>query len=475
MMSFRRLLLALCACAALLEITGANQVALVASSPEPLAEAMTTCEMTADGRCATPATFEPTHEWQEILPNQAIPAGLHVRINLATGKKEAKFLSDDDAEDGASLIAPDETLPGSTPVPTPAPTAAPSSTPGDDVEEAVRIGESLFNVLAGLPEPPALDGLDIHTAHSQLSKEDFAAYVAKLWKARQAELKEASEAIRDEAQHMQKLIDVLVAPHAARASLLEALEALEWEVQDIDKARDFNTLGGLLATVPYLNATDLGVRAQAAWVVGSAVKHFAEAQTWALQAGALPYLLHALAPPSATPPAGFYAMQRKALYALTALLQAHEAAQAVFARNGGVDVVASVAADVGAPTGLRLKAVLGLHHLIAEFFEKPENLALAAIHAAVHESSRYCAAAVALLEATTPQDALSVLEALGQALKSPPSPCTSAIVTPAVAATVRALDASWRADVDLDSELQEDVTSVAITLVEYIEALAVQY
>ncbi|KAF1330190.1 hypothetical protein FI667_g5420, partial [Globisporangium splendens] len=36
--------------------------------------------------------FEPTHEWKEILPNQALPPGLYIRVNLETGKKEAKLL-----------------------------------------------------------------------------------------------------------------------------------------------------------------------------------------------------------------------------------------------------------------------------------------------------------------------------------------------------------------------------------------------
>ncbi|EGZ23589.1 hypothetical protein PHYSODRAFT_310868 [Phytophthora sojae] len=41
---------------------------------------------------AAPPMFEPTHEWKEILPNQVLPAGLHIRVNLQTGKKEAKLL-----------------------------------------------------------------------------------------------------------------------------------------------------------------------------------------------------------------------------------------------------------------------------------------------------------------------------------------------------------------------------------------------
>ena len=40
--------------------------------------------------------FQPTSSWQAILPGQAIPAGLHVRMNLQTGLKEAKLMDGDD-------------------------------------------------------------------------------------------------------------------------------------------------------------------------------------------------------------------------------------------------------------------------------------------------------------------------------------------------------------------------------------------
>ena len=37
-------------------------------------------------------TFVPTNEWQEIKPGQAIPRGLHVRMDMQTGKKEARLM-----------------------------------------------------------------------------------------------------------------------------------------------------------------------------------------------------------------------------------------------------------------------------------------------------------------------------------------------------------------------------------------------
>ena len=40
--------------------------------------------------------FQPSSEWQSIKPGQSIPAGLHVRMNLQTGQKEAKLMEGDD-------------------------------------------------------------------------------------------------------------------------------------------------------------------------------------------------------------------------------------------------------------------------------------------------------------------------------------------------------------------------------------------
>jgi nucleotide exchange factor SIL1 len=40
--------------------------------------------------------FIPTSEWQTIKPDQGIPRGLHVRLNIQTGVKEAKLLDEKD-------------------------------------------------------------------------------------------------------------------------------------------------------------------------------------------------------------------------------------------------------------------------------------------------------------------------------------------------------------------------------------------
>ena len=46
--------------------------------------------------------FVATEEWQEIREGQKVPAGLHYRMNLETGKKEAKILVEDNNQSESS-------------------------------------------------------------------------------------------------------------------------------------------------------------------------------------------------------------------------------------------------------------------------------------------------------------------------------------------------------------------------------------
>ncbi|KAL8172995.1 UNVERIFIED_CONTAM: hypothetical protein K2H54_036361 [Gekko kuhli] len=39
--------------------------------------------------------FYPTHQWQTVRPGQALPAGLHVQLNLQTGERLARLPSNE--------------------------------------------------------------------------------------------------------------------------------------------------------------------------------------------------------------------------------------------------------------------------------------------------------------------------------------------------------------------------------------------
>lgn len=61
-----------------------------ATVPSPRATADIICHTSRASECY-PRTFQPTESFQLIHDDQDLPPGLHVRLNLATGKKEAKL------------------------------------------------------------------------------------------------------------------------------------------------------------------------------------------------------------------------------------------------------------------------------------------------------------------------------------------------------------------------------------------------
>jgi nucleotide exchange factor SIL1 len=66
--------------------------AVSATSPpsSPAAKADLICH-TSDPKDCYPRVFEPTDEFQIVHDDQEVPPGLHVRLNIYTGKKEAKI------------------------------------------------------------------------------------------------------------------------------------------------------------------------------------------------------------------------------------------------------------------------------------------------------------------------------------------------------------------------------------------------
>ena len=54
------------------------------------------------------APFVPTREWQVVDDGQSIPPGLHIRMNLETGVKEAKLLDPDDGGESDHVLPADD-------------------------------------------------------------------------------------------------------------------------------------------------------------------------------------------------------------------------------------------------------------------------------------------------------------------------------------------------------------------------------
>ena len=71
-------------------------LATSSSSPSPLSSPSSADQLSqicpsSDPSSCYPSVFQPTLDFQPILEGQSIPRGLHVRLNMATGEKEARL------------------------------------------------------------------------------------------------------------------------------------------------------------------------------------------------------------------------------------------------------------------------------------------------------------------------------------------------------------------------------------------------
>lgn len=52
--------------------------------------------------------FKPEKYWKKVGPDEAIPKGLHVRMNLQTGEKEAKLLDETENSGEGKKLTPEQ-------------------------------------------------------------------------------------------------------------------------------------------------------------------------------------------------------------------------------------------------------------------------------------------------------------------------------------------------------------------------------
>lgn len=323
-----------------------------------------------------------------------VTQGLHVRLNLETGKREAKLVDpneeateesmrsvvvDPNAKETTVTVSTDisgDIVPTEEDDDTLTVTDEVVSEDADDVttdsseltnteeDEAPPAEpnwnhEKIYDVLQALPEPPKVEGMDIHEAHEKLSPAEFRKQIVTLWKKRQAELKEALESLQDDAKYLGKLLEQFkdAEQRGDTEGQLSVLEVLEWEVQDLDKTHVFNFIGGFGIIAEYLNSTNLPVRSHAAWVVGSAAKNYKDGQEWAIDAGVMPKLIDSLTleiPSTEETAKDVLEVKKKAIYALSSIVRSNERGQRLFKLHNGPELLAGLFNDAH-PTKLQLK------------------------------------------------------------------------------------------------------------------------
>jgi nucleotide exchange factor SIL1 len=188
-----------------------------------------------------PRVFVPTEEFQDIEDDQTIPPGIHVVLDVTTGKRRGKLLSKDDVPEGSNatkvhdLVIGDDGSIQAIPV------------KNDDQFDDVSTGEvtanvsSTENMYAGLESPS-----------------DYERFTTSI------------QVIRDAVQR---------GPENMPAQLPQALSILEDLVHELDRGRDLAKNGGLEAVTQLLSMSwPASIRSNTATVIGAAlsvsVKHF---------------------------------------------------------------------------------------------------------------------------------------------------------------------------------------------------------
>ncbi len=281
-------------------------------------------------------TFEPTHEWKVIKEHQSIPAGLHIRVNLETGVKEAKLLDDELEEGGGerqkadSLELPtdqdDVNLPSSA-VPTSRTDTPLKSTnelsdkstvegfqfTGDKrrehyygesdrrgiinkktkaftKEQVFEMMKDVNDVTTDFSKLPALTSSESSQGEDRTKYRHSDPTLSMPPMVSTLEENLSSLSLNHDTKSMLNHAQVLSNPDSTIPELVHALEELEFHVHQFDNAKGLNEIGGLVLLIRFLNHSHPDVRSHAAHVIGSATQRLANRYTLIIK-----YTLHVYA------------------------------------------------------------------------------------------------------------------------------------------------------------------------------------
>ncbi|XP_069073219.1 nucleotide exchange factor SIL1 [Pleurodeles waltl] len=274
--------------------------------------------------------FHPTHEWQVVRPGQAVPPGLHMRLNLQTGVNEAKLQG---TEAAAKKGTKKETK--------------------LHLDPRLYTPQELKEALAKIKEDAAAESPEEKTRKEEV-KQKFRPI---------EELKQEFERlqmnIESDFQIMTRLLQVLNSSKSTLDEKSAALYDLEYYVHQVDNAQDLLPLGGLQLVINGLNSTEPVLKERSAFVLGAALSSNPKVQIKAVEGGALQKLLVILATGQPLP------VKKKALFALSCLLRQFPYAQQQFLRLGGLDVLKGLYRDKETQN-LSVRVVTLLYDLIVE-------------------------------------------------------------------------------------------------------------
>jgi len=251
-----------------------------------------TLDVICHGEHCYPKLFEPTHEFKEILPEQEVPAGLHIQLDFASGKRFAKLIDLSDITTTSSSSSSNSMVVqldhNEHEIASPAPIS--------DAEKTQKVYDDTHRMYSyGQPSKTPL-------LQSDQDQYDFAILVL-----------EAAASGGTEAAHPDHV--------------LEALKTLEELVHEMRFGTQFAERGGMKSTVAILEseAWASDVRAKAATAIGSSAQNNPKVQHSALQLDLVSRLVHLLQRSTIS-----HEVISRLLYALSSLLRGYPQAMEAF-------------------------------------------------------------------------------------------------------------------------------------------------
>lgn len=293
--------------------------------------------------------FIATNNWQVISEGQAVPRGLHVRINLQTGLKEAKLLDGTDGAENANQYNSQ----------TDGEQFVASNNPSALLEVPIKTNSDNENAKPEIK----FDHSELKLALKKIKNDakEGTPSVKRTYEQIKKELAEMQHSVKSEYEIVQ---DLIAEYKATKEDLTKTdiLLDLEYYVHQYDNALDFVKMDGFkIVVLPSLNSTNSGLRSAAAFLMGSACQSNQQVQISALEAGSIPLLIRLVAQDPSMQ------VRSRALYALSSIIRHFPVAQKTFFEGGGVSAFSQLfQIESNDFKKLQLKVVTLLSDIITE-------------------------------------------------------------------------------------------------------------
>lgn len=271
--------------------------------------------------------FIPTNEWQVVKEGQAIPPGLHVRLNLQTGLREAKLLENTQQSNDLVAIAPNEKA----------------------QEQISR--ENLERAFANLDL--SKDDVPTKPEHVEDIKKKYRSY---------DEIKNDFKSLNLKVQTDQEiLIDLLdkLKQNANDEDRKTILTDLEFYLHQYDNARFFSDMNGLDVLLQLLNSSQ-STRQLTSLALGAAFQGNPQVQSKALELGFIPSLLRLLNNEDDAN------TRIRLLFTLSTLIRNCPQGQDNFLRHGGIETLLKLFDQSESNPKLKLRTIELFSDLIQE-------------------------------------------------------------------------------------------------------------